>query len=238
MNINIEYPKHQLQVQLHRRIESTNPACRTSDARSHAAARATASHAGLSPEDSEHDRWHGAEPQTALGGRSEEEATRWALHRGIVWPFESLETLERRACGALKERLVGLRPMALVVVAATVLGGGYGTCRALAQHAAAVNGTAAGSILSLCVEVHEMVAGLPTRGAEAAESLSGVSVAEWRATLEDAGRALAVELAAQAVVTALLLLVRLREAARLSQSACTPHLLFRMLICADTVIVA
>ncbi len=100
--------------------------------------------------------------------------------------------------------------MALVVVAATVLGGGYGTCRALAQHAAAVNGTAAGSVLRLCAGVNEAVAGLPARGAKAAESLSGVSVTEWQATFEDAGRALAVELAAQAVVTALLLLVRAR----------------------------
>lgn len=115
---------------------------------------------------------------------------------------------------------MGLRPMALVVVAATVLGGGYGTCRALAQHAAAVNGTAAGSILSLCAEVHEAVADLPTRGAEAAEFLSGASVAEWRATIEEAGRALAVELAAQSVVTAVLLLVRLRERGSPPQSVC------------------
>ena len=98
--------------------------------------------------------------------------------------------------------------MALVVVAATVVGGGYGTCRALAQHAAAVNGTAAGSLLALCTAADDAVAALPARGADAAEYLSGVSVTEWRATIEASGRALALELVAQAVITTVLLLVR------------------------------
>ena len=97
---------------------------------------------------------------------------------------------------------------AVAVAAATVVGGGYGTCRALAQHAAAVNGTAAGSLLSVCDGVIEAVAGLPARGADAAESLSGVSVAEWQATIEESGRALALQLAAQTILFGVLLLVR------------------------------
>ena len=94
------------------------------------------------------------------------------------------------------------------VVAATVVGGGYGTCRALAQHAAVVNATAAGSLLTLCTAVDDAVSALPARGADAAEYLSGVSATEWRATIEASGRALVLELAAQAVVTTVLLLVR------------------------------
>jgi hypothetical protein len=91
---------------------------------------------------------------------------------------------------------------------ATVVGGGYGVCRALAEHAAAVNGTAAGTVLDLCGAVSMAAAGLPDRGAAAVEALSGVSVDEWRKTVESSGRVLALELAAQAILTSVLLLVR------------------------------
>lgn len=73
--------------------------------------------------------------------------------------------------------------MALVFCAATVLGGAYGTCQALAQHEAAVNGTAAGSILSLC------------------------NAASW-SKFDASERAFALELAAHAALTSILLLVR------------------------------
>lgn len=91
------------------------------------------------------------------------------------------------------------------VATATLVGLGYGGCQALREHAAAVNGTAAMHLLAACSSAATAATALPERAGEAIAAASSVSMGEWRLELS---RTLALTLVGQAVLTALVLMVR------------------------------
>ena len=98
--------------------------------------------------------------------------------------------------------------MAVAVGLATAVGLAYGGCQALGENAVAVNGTAAQHLLSACVAVADFAGRLPESAGAALGAASGVPMDEWRLEGERLFKTLVLQLAGQAVLTAVLLLVR------------------------------